>query len=328
MLEIKLNNIKLPVKDYYCNPCGDNFQEDSRYQYIKKDTATLWLYVNVTDSCNASCEFCVNHSNTHTAHSYVDPEHYSRTLQQILPYIHGVSFTGGEPMLNPQLLNTLIQETEQLVSDDVEIDLATNGTSLKQLVSLECFDRITSVHISRHSIDQNINDHLMHISSPTQDEIKEFLSMIKDPGKVVFNCVLQKGGVATLENVADYLDFAIETGISNTSFIGMFQANEYCRQHYVSPGNLPIVSDRGVLEWNQIHPDRQFYIWNRFGDYEYCHCLSGSYENKHGGTRFYFRCPGTVTPPDYCRQLVYTADNVLQDGFGEGRLRWIRLEHC
>lgn len=34
----------------------------------------------------------------------------------------------------------------------------------------------------------------------------------------------------------------------------------------------------------------------------------------YGKTRFYFRSPGTDTAPDYCRQLVYTADNKLRDG--------------
>ena len=39
----------------------------------------------------------------------------------------------------------------------------------------------------------------------------------------------------------------------------------------------------------------------------------------YGKTRFYFRSLGTDTALDYCRQLVYTADNKLRDGFGQHR---------
>ena len=43
------------------------------------------------------------------------------------------------------------------------------------------------------------------------------------------------------------------------------------------------------------------------------------YQNAEGCTRYYFRCPGPESGPDYCLQLVYTAENRLQDGFGTNR---------
>jgi len=154
---------------------------------------------------------------------------------------------------------------------------------------------------------------------PSVAEIRDFTQNLKDPGKVVLNCVLQKGGVEKCRDVAEYLDSAIYAGVQNSSFITMFMANEYCRENYLSAHMFPFVSDAGYAEWNRIHPDSQFSVWHRFSDREYCHCISGDYRNKSGRTRFYFRCPGNDTPVDYCRQLVYTADNRLQDGFGSGR---------
>ena len=81
---------------------------------------------------------------------------------------------------------------------------------------------------------------------------------------------------------------------------------------------FPFVSSLGYAGWNQNHPDAQFAVWNYHRDRKFCSCLSGGYRNAFGRTRFYFRCPGTEAALGICRQLVYTAENVLRDGFGTG----------
>lgn len=100
----------------------------------------------------------------------------------------------------------------------------------------------------------------------------------------------------------------------------MLQANQYCEDHYLSAFMFPFVTDLGYVGWNNTHPDSQFDVWNRHSDHDYCHCLSGGYRNAEGRTRFYFRCPviGENTPA-LCRQMVFTAENRLQDGFGDNR---------
>ena len=98
----------------------------------------------------------------------------------------------------------------------------------------------------------------------------------------------------------------------------MFEANDYCRSRYVSPHEVPVVSGQGLEEWNRAHLS-DFAVWNRLRDHSYCRCLSGAYTNAEGSVRYYFRCPGPDAAPDYCRQLVYTAFNRIQDGFGAGR---------
>ena len=97
------------------------------------------------------------------------------------------------------------------------------------------------------------------------------------------------------------------TGVQNVSFICMFDAGQYCRDYYVSPSLLRDISDKN-----------KFRIWNAFHDHEFCSCSSGDYQTAKGWTRFYFRCPGKQKTPAL-RQLVFTADNILQDGFGPGR---------
>lgn len=318
MKEISIGNSRLRIKDYYCAEAGDHFLPLAGEGYYSNPDPRLWLYVNVTDCCDAACPFCVSGSGKHGKHS-VDPDRFSEVLRTVSPNIYGISFTGGEPMLYPDLLEELILCAAEILPDDVEIDLATNGTNLPRLTEMRCMKRISSVHISRHSYDQIRCESLMHFSCPDADELKRFIGGLDDSGKVVLNCVMQTGGVESCEDIAAYLDFAIGIGVKNTSFITMFESNQFCRDHYVSPMSLPLVSDRECAEWNGNHPDARFEVWNRHSDHEFCHCLSGSYENPEGRTRFYLRCPGTVPGPDYCRQFVYTADNNLQDGFGKNR---------
>lgn len=318
MTEITICGHKLPVKDYHCARNGDCFAASDSHEYIKKEELRLWLYVNITDRCNANCPFCVSGASAHN-NAVVDLEQYKKAIEIAAPYIYGISFTGGEPLLYPELLNDLVSATAEVVPPDLEIDIATNGTNLDKLVNLPCFDRISSVHISRHVADDVANRELMGFAAPSAEKLKSVISALQDPGKIVFNCVMQKGGVENCQDVAKYLDFAISVGVRNSSFISMFHANEYCRQNYISANTFPIICDSDCDEWNREHPNAMFHIWNRYNDHAYCRCMSGSYHNAHGHTRFYFRCPGNEQTPDYCRQLVYTADNFLQDGFGTGR---------
>ena len=319
MKELRIGNISLAVKDYYCKS-ADSFSSScgTDSDYLVKDDPKLWLYVNVTDRCNAGCQFCVSHSNpANTEVAKIDS--FRKALEVARPYIYGVSFTGGEPMLYPAVLDELISVTDEMMPDDSEIDIVTNGTSCSSLCELKNIDRLTTIHISRHSTEDERNDRIMGFHDPGLIELKELISSVNDPGKFVLNCVLQDGGVDSMEAAAKYLDMAIDIGVQNSCFITMLDVNPSCKDRQVRVDNWPVFSDSGCELWNSSHEYAQFNVWNRYHDYSYCSCLSGSYSNLHGRTRFYFRSPGADIAPDYCRQLVYTADNKLRDGFGQHR---------
>lgn len=108
-----------------------------------------------------------------------------------------------------------------------------------------------------------------------------------------------------LRTTSDYLEMAADICASNVSFIGMFEANSFCKEQYISPATLG------------FEKDSRYSIWNRFHDHQFCQCLTGDYRARNCYIRFYYRCPGTVIMPLYCRQLVYGADNVLRQGFGD-----------
>ena len=312
MKRIILEGVPLEVKDYLC--------ADSRYpdSYLPKWKQALWLYVNVTDRCNARCPFCVAGAKPELRHQ-VEPEKFFNMLDKIKDHVYGISFTGGEPALDLDLLGTLVEGTVDRVGDEIELDMVTNGINLQTLSQMPWIRYFTSIHISRHAIDDGENRRILGFPAPSSEEIAAFVASLRDPGKVVLNCVMQKGGVSTMEQVCTYLDHAIQMRVRKTSFITMFRANEYCSRHFVCGADFPVMKETELEAWNRDCPERKISILNRQQDHSFCRCASGVYASPEDSTLFYFRCPGKDAAPDYCRQLVYTAENQLQDGFGSGR---------
>lgn len=323
MRTITIGGVPLEVKDYYCAKSSGAGEEDNG-KYFLKDEPKLWLYVNVTDSCNAACPFCVNSlMGQEQRQNTIDLGKFENVLQKIAPFVGGLSFTGGEPMLEADMLREAIRIADHALSDDVELDMVTNGTELHRLPEFHDLNRLTTMHISRHAVNDEDNRKLMcWPSAPGSSELKEVIAMIDSPGEIVLNCVMQRGGINDLDGVADYLDFAIDMGVDNN-----------CFAEYISDGgdggsengimNVSEMNKLGscfgqetIAEWNASHGSSEFRIWNQHHDYDFCRCINGDYRNKHGITRFYYRAPSGLKKPAYCRQLVYTADNKLLAGFG------------
>ena len=283
----------ISIKDYYC---------DAGNGYIHRGDGKLWLYVNITDKCNGKCPFCINPSCAQGN----NPFNLNR-LKKILPvlrdYVYGVSITGGEPMLDPHLMDDTVKAVVDVFDHSVEIDIVTNGTNLTWIPSLSQLKSIDSIHLSRHRIDDEENRGVLGFEAPSSKDIRQVLDHLEDPGKIVLNCVLMRDGVDSAEKLSEYLEWSADLGIQNTSFIGLSRCNDYCTAHYVDPEGL------------DLSANPHFRIWNHVRDHDFCSCSSGSYQARKGCIRFYYRRLGS-TVAWYTRQLVYAADNRLLAGFG------------
>jgi len=290
----------VPVKDYYCSAFDEDF-----YQPMREPK--LWLYINITDRCNGACRFCVNHSNGNagTGVACVDPVKLSSVLSDLRPHLSGVSLTGGEPTLAGDTFAEVLRIVREMVPLNIMLNLATNGTGMETLQMQGLYDAFSTIHISRHAVSDEENRRIMGFDAPTAEDLKDLLAHAEDPGVFVLNCVLQKCGVETPDDIRAYLEMAAEIGIQNVSFIGMFLANDYCKEHYVSPAALA----------KEVFARSDFRLWNHQKDHGFCSCLTGDYHAANRWIRFYFRCPGFAKAP-YVRQLLYTADNRLLQGFG------------
>lgn len=293
MKSIKIGDQSLRIKKYYC---------DDGLGYLSREDERLWLYVNVTDVCSGRCPFCINPSR-YTGRSPFDLSVFCETLMKVKDHVYGVSLTGGEPMLEPELTDEILSVVNQVFGDEIEIDMVTNGIHFDKIKSLKNLNTLTTIHVSRHHFRDEANRQLFGFDVPETNLLKQVISDLKDPGLIVFNCALIKGYVDSVDKIAEYLEFAADLNVSNTSFIGLSVCNDYCKEHYIDPASF------------DLSTDSRFHIWNTQRDYQYCHCCTCSYDALSRPVRFYYRCIGKERA-QYTRQLVYTANNRLLAGFG------------
>ena len=297
---LQIGGSRIACKDYECS------QDEV---YLPKKKLRLWLYITLTEACPAGCPFCVCSAAGGKTGKHIDPEKLRRALLKISSFVSGVSITGGEPMTDIPLLQEAIRAVQATIPPEVELDMVTNGFNIGKLPELRGLARIATVHVSRHAAEDGQNAELMRWKdAPSAEVLRKVFSSLPDPGMTVMNCVLQKPGVHDMDSVREYLEMAARIGAANVSLIGMFPANAWCQENYVSPLDLDFAGDS------------RFTVWNHFHDHDYCRCSTGDYQVKAGYVRYYFRCPGKTPGPEVCRQLVYGADNILRAGFGNAAI--------
>lgn len=295
MKYLRIGNTVLQVKDYECSEDG---------LYLPKPSVSLWLYVNITNACNATCPFCVNPAKR--SHQSIAVSSFATVLACIEPFVSGVSITGGEPMMDVGLLSETVAVIDDRLDESKQLDLVTNGINIEQLPNVHGLERFTTIHVSRHATKDDVNRTLMGWpTAPSVSKLADAINSLPDPNGVVLNCVLQRGGVCDHASVTEYLEMAAGIGVKNVSFIGMIRANSYCIQNSVSLSAL------------ELEKDERFSIWNHFHDHEYCQCMAGDYRAEKGFIRFYHRASGSKSSSPYCRQLVYGSDDTLRQGFGD-----------
>lgn len=293
MQSIWIGNQLLSIKDYYCSGGSGYFPRTDR---------KLWLYVNLTDICNGNCPFCINPGRK-AGISPFDMGTFQDTLNRVREHVYGISLTGGEPMLTPYLVDDAVGAIADVFRNGEEIDLVTNGFQFDNILKLKNQASIFSIHLSKHRLSDDANDAFFGFHTVSWNELNQILSRLDDPGAIVLNCVVMKGGIDSVSQVKAYLEKASATGVRNVSFIGMNRCNSFCEEHYLDPFDL------------KLDEDPQIHIWSRYADYDYCHCMSGSYDGETCSIRFYLRGMGKACAA-YTRQLVYTEDNRLLAGFG------------
>ena len=212
-------------------------------------------------------------------------------------------------MLCCETVNSVIEAVKEICESSTEIDMVTNSTSFTKIHELIDIEKLDSIHLSRHCIKDEDNNQLFGFQTESAFNIAAVLNTLEDLAMIVLNCVLQKTGISSTEDVIDYLEFASSLGIRNVCFIGMSRLNEYCETNYADPAEINFTQEKG------------FHIWNAYRDHDFCSCSSGSYDAEKGSIRFYYRRIGENSAP-YSRQLVYTADNQLLAGFSGTEIRF------
>ncbi len=296
METIKLFNQELEVKNELCTT---NIKEP------KVGRAKLRLYIKLTDSCNANCAFCANENSCD--YGNIDFHKLEFVIKYLLSLdrLHGISITGGEPMLDYKKLFLLLNLIYSIDSS-IEVQISTNGTNLLKLLDYPEINNLESIHISRHHYDDQINNQIFKSNRvATSKDIATLQEHLTDKKIININTIVMKDYISNLEQIKNMLDHVGELGVYKNGFISLMKCNQYSVEQFIN--------------FNTIfgHLDGSFYKGHHFYSKEYCECLDGIYLTKYNKlVEFYARMVKDCTCP-YTTQLVYTSDNRVTAGFGK-----------
>ena len=165
MKEIELLGKRFLVKDYYCA------SEDRNY--IMNPDPKFWLYINLTNYCPAYCPFCVARK-TITESNHISLKKLEIMLSRISAHLSGISITGGEPLTEIGCLRAAVHVIRDVVGNQIELDLATNGYNIMTL-DKELLKQFTTIHISRHAVLDEEQNRIMEWKAPSLEDLSNWL---------------------------------------------------------------------------------------------------------------------------------------------------------
>ena len=293
MAIVKLFGKDLVVKDNHCSLNGKPGDPI--------DVPYINMYVTMTNACNAKCAFCCNEKNACTKVNFNFYKFYYlvHEIQKQLT-INKLSFTGGEPSLDIELLGKCVQAVKETDTEIFTI-INTNGINLAKMAPIaKYFD---SIALSRHFYNDEVNNEFFKTDSVAQAEaIKAF--PYKD--KIHLSCNLQKGYIDSSRKVMLYLEEAAKLGIGDIGFVSLMPVNDYCKEKFVDFAdiNLELIENLYISkEWNNA---------------TYCRCRNYLYVPKSEEaevdivklyTRYY-------VDSSYCLSTLVFDGEYLRKGFG------------
>ena len=159
MSKFRLFEKEINIRDYHClkNNSNEKHQADP---YVN-------IYVRLQNECNAKCKFCEFTSKE----KYFNVVRFTTGFRQISEKINikKVSFTGGEPTLDPPLLNGCLKFVKDVDSNIFTV-VNTNGLNLSRIE----IDNLDSIALSRHHYDDNINNKILGFRSISTNELSNF----------------------------------------------------------------------------------------------------------------------------------------------------------
>lgn len=264
---------------------------------------SLRLYIKVDDRCPANCKFCSNQNSKDFGN--LDLGRLEYVIRYLLSKncLHGISITGGEPMINPDKLESIINLIYD-ICPEMEIAISTSGYNLKEFSNFRNVNQLESIHISRHHYDDSMNQEIFRTNQiATTDDIL-FLQEFLDDKKIInINTMVMKQYIDSLEEIKKMLDYVGNIGIYKNGFVSLMKCNNYSKDHFIN--------------FNDIFSnlDDNFFRGHHFYNHQYCECCDGLYLTKNNKlVEFYARMVKDICNP-FTTSLVYTSNNQVTEGF-------------
>jgi radical SAM protein with 4Fe4S-binding SPASM domain len=151
------------------NIVGAAWYAARKFYYMEEKMRFKKIYIEITNVCNLSCEFCIPH---HRENRFMNLNEFEEILNKIDSYTKYIYLhVKGEPLLHPQ-----IKEFIKLAYDKgFKINLTTNGTLLKEHLDITKY--IRQINISLHAT-KDID--IIHTASKIKDSIICFRIWVKE----------------------------------------------------------------------------------------------------------------------------------------------------
>jgi len=293
-MKLKLFGKDFEVKDHHCN-FNDHVGSKIDEPYVN-------LYVRLTDICQAKCKFCEFHKSKSPE---FDVYKFLYTLTRLSKEvrINKVSFTGGEPTLNVELLNRLLKEVKS-IDPSIFTVVNTNGYNFMNIDP----EYVNSIALSRHHTSNAKNNEIFGVDPygiwiTNSNEIRKYPH--KD--KLHLSCNLIKGYIDSNKMCFDYIQYFGEMGITDIGFVTFMSVNEYAHTHQV---------DFSDINLDEMPATIKSQNWRKVEEGEIkCKCCNyltstGSGNIVKSYARYYSdrtECKGI---------LVYEPNGKLTNGFG------------
>lgn len=203
--------------------------EGKFYSYKTYERKPISLYIVITRKCNAKCSFCEYRGETEK----IDIYKFKEIFIELNKYydITTVHFTGGEPTLELDTINTL-SKTIKEISPLTKTSVNTNGIFLNKLSNIDTVDNIA---LSRHTIIDKDNFNIFRTNNiATYKDI--YTNNHKE--KIHLSCNLIKGYIDNDKKIIDYLEMASKLDINDVGFVSLMNINDYCNYSYVEFSNI------------------------------------------------------------------------------------------
>ncbi len=296
MQTINIFGQDLLVRDEACTCSPDK---------VIKGLPSLRLYIKPTDSCNASCLFCANEQSKDFGTINLKKLEYVISYLKEHHILHGISITGGEPMMNPDIIFKILDMAYR-IDPNMEVQVSTNGYNLLRFLDYQDVNKLESIHISRHHYDDEKNKEIFHSSTiATTEDIARLQEELDDKRIININTIVMKDYISNLREIRRMLDYASRIGVYKVGFVSLMKCNQFAKDHFIN--------------FNDIfsHLDKDFIVGHHFYNAEYCECIDGLYLSEYKRLiEFYARMVKESTCP-CTNQLVYTSDNRVTAGFGK-----------
>lgn len=279
----------IEIKKQLCSKNGINPEHPSD-PYIN-------LYIKLRNRCPAKCKFCEFTCDE----EFFNVDKLIVSLKEISSKvrINKISFTGGEPTLDLDLLEYCLKKVKKIVPNAFVV-INTNGAgTLKKLIKYENY--INSIALSRHHYDNSRNKQIFGCDVPNDGDIEYFQNSVNNKDLLHLSCNLIKGEIEKHSDIKHYLNHCARIGVFDVGFVTLMKANSYCEENQ-------ILFDSAITQDSQILRNK---VWNNGDD---CRCANFLYIDYNTAKIVKFYARYYCNSASNAGQLVFDGKN-LKQGF-------------